>query len=377
MRTWLNRQRLLIEYTVAALGRRRARSLGLLLTYTAVVFVLASVMLFTHALRQEAARVLAHSPEVVLQHLVAGRHALIPADYLERIPRQRGVREMTPRLWGYFYDPVVQANYTFMATADAPPPGHILIGPAMARARGVAPGNLIAWRAYDGAVHTFTVAGILDAHSELMSADLVLLGEDDFRGFFNYPEGQYTDVAIAVRNPREVRNVATRLSEALPDARLILRDEVLRTYAALFDWRQGIVLAILSGALLAFALLAWDKASGLAAEERREIGILKAIGWETGDVLRMKFWEGALLSGTAFLSSYVLAHVHVFHLHGALFRPVLQGWAVLYPRFALPPEIDPLQVLTLALLTVLPYTVAVLVPCWRAATTDPDAVMRS
>ncbi len=32
---------------------------------------------------------------------------------------------------------------------------------------------------------------------------------------------------------------------------------------------------------------------------------------------------------------------------------------------------------TLFFLTVVPYTVATVVPAWRAAITDPDAVMRS
>ena len=48
--------------------------------------------------------------------------------------------------------------------------------------------------------------------------------------------------------------------------------------------------------MLAFAILAWDKASGLSAEEKREIGILKAIGWETGDIIRMKLWESLLIA---------------------------------------------------------------------------------
>jgi ABC-type lipoprotein release transport system permease subunit len=56
---------------------------------------------------------------------------------------------------------------------------------------------------------------------------------------------------------------------------------------------------------------------------------------------------------------------------------VLKGWAVLYPRFTLTPHIDGLQVATLFFFTVFPYTAAVLVPIWRAATTDPDTVMRS
>ena len=66
----------------------------------------------------------------------------------------------------------------------------------------------------------------------------------------------------------------------------------------------------------------------------------------------------------------------MFHAGGALFRPVLQGWAVLYPRFELQPSVDLVQMFTLLFFTVVPFTAAVLVPSWRAATTDPDAVMR-
>jgi ABC-type lipoprotein release transport system permease subunit len=170
--------------------------------------------------------------------------------------------------------------------------------------------------------------------------------------------------------------VATKLSLQFPDSRPILRDEILRTYEAIFNWREGIILALASLAILAFAIFAWEKASGLSAEEKREIGILKAIGWETGDVIKMKFWEGALVSLAAFLIGYVAAYLHVFRFSSALFTPVLKGWAVLYPRFELNPVIDGFQVATLFFFTVFPYAAATLVPIWRAAITDPDSVMR-
>jgi ABC-type lipoprotein release transport system permease subunit len=173
-----------------------------------------------------------------------------------------------------------------------------------------------------------------------------------------------------------VRTVAAKLASALPDSRPILREEVLRTYQSVFDWREGIVLTVLAGAILAFAILAWEKASGLSAEEKREIGILKAIGWETGDVIRMKTWEGLLISLTAFLLGFIAAYVHVFHFGAAVFEPVLKGWSVLYPKFTLIPAVDGLQIATLFFFTVFPYTAAVLVPIWRAAITDPDSVMR-
>jgi len=136
------------------------------------------------------------------------------------------------------------------------------------------------------------------------------------------------------------------------------------------------MLVILSGGLMAFAILAWDKASGLSAEERREIGILKAIGWETSDVILMKFWEGTALSLSSFFVGVLLGYIHVFFLSGALFEPVLKGWSVLYPKYKLVPFISAYQLVTLFFLTVVPYTVATIVPSWRAATIDPDAVMR-
>jgi ABC-type lipoprotein release transport system permease subunit len=92
---------------------------------------------------------------------------------------------------------------------------------------------------------------VLSPDSELLSADLVLLSENDFRRFFEYPAGHFTDIALSVANPQEVRNIAAKLSSALPDSRPILREEVLRTYQSVFDWREGIVLTVLAGAILA------------------------------------------------------------------------------------------------------------------------------
>ncbi|MBW7902878.1 MAG: FtsX-like permease family protein [Rhodocyclaceae bacterium] len=393
MNQWIARQRYLVDFTLASLARRKTKNAGLLLVFALLVFVLASVMLFASALRHEATMVLAHSPEVILQRMVAGRHDLVPPGYVERIGRIRGVQKIEGRLWGYYYDPVVKANYTFMAVVPAPasgfaarpgareasaPPaaGEIVVGSGLARHRGVQSGNVLSFRSYSGKLFSFRIAGVLPADSELVSADLVLTNQADFRAFFDYPADHWTDVTLSVANPQEVRTVAQKLANALPDSRPILRDEVSRTYQSIFDWREGIMLALLSAAILAFAILAWDKASGLSAEEKREIGILKAIGWETGDVIRMKLWEGLLVSLSAFLAGYVAAYAHVFHFSAVLFAPVLKGWAVLYPKFTLAPAIDGLQVTTLFFFTVLPYATAVLVPIWRAAVTDPDAVMR-
>lgn len=377
MRAFLERQKYLIDYTLAALLRHKTRNLGLLLVYTLLVFLFASVLLLSQGLRREAAVLLQDAPEVIVQRLVAGRHDLLPAAWLDRLRQIRGVGAVQGRLWGYYYDPAVKANYTLMVAPERHlAPDEIVIGAALARTRQLDVGDYLGLRAANGQPLPLKITGLLDSASELLSADLLLLSEAGFRALFDFPPEVYTDAVLTVRNPREAPTVAEKIALALPDSRPILRAEILRTYDAVFNWREGMAFLSLGALLLAFAILAWDKAAGLSAEEKREIGILKAIGWETGDILRMKLWEGALLSLTAFLTGYALAWYQTFHIGAALFAPVLKGWAVLYPNLRLAPTVDVQLILVLLAVSVLPYIVATLIPIWRAATADPDAVMR-
>ena len=223
---------------------------------------------------------------------------------------------------------------------------------------------------------SFAVREVLSGDSQLLTGDLVLLSENDYRDFSGLPSGQATDLAVTVRNPKELGTIAEKITRIYPDSRPIQRSEILRTYDAAFSWRSGLLLVIFSAAALAFAIFAWDKATGLSADQRREIGILKAIGWETSDVMLMKCWEGSVISLTAFLAGVILAYLHVFLGSASLFAPVLKGWSTLYPAFRLTPYLDFGEIVVLFLLTVVPYTVATIVPSWRAAVTDPDQVMR-
>jgi ABC-type lipoprotein release transport system permease subunit len=335
-------------------------------------------MFFTHALRREATAVLSESPEIVVQRMTAGRHDLMPASYADGIRKIKGVAEVTPRLWGYYYDQLFGSNYTIMVPSDFRyGAGEIAVGEGVTRAAVTAEGNLMPFFGSNGKMTPFKIREVLPVETELISSDLILMSGQDFRALFSLEKDLFTDIAVSVRNPQEVLTVAGKIRSLFPDTRPILRDEIIRTYDAVFDWRSGILLVIFSGALLAFIIFSWDKASGLSPEERREIGILKATGWETSDIIQMKFWEGIMISGTSFLVGLILAYLHVFFASASLFEPVIKGWSVIYPKFRLIPFVSAYQVATLFFVTVVPYTVATIIPSWKAAVTDPDEVMRN
>jgi ABC-type lipoprotein release transport system permease subunit len=355
------------------------------MVYSFVIFLLASITFFTHSIKKEAALILREAPEIMVQRLVAGRQCFIPQAYVESIKQIRGVQSVTPRLWGYYYDGQNGANYTLMVNTDLKDrPGDILIGNGVTLRRATTAfavitnkNDRIPFKTYDGSYLMLTVRGILPASSELVTSDLVLVSEEDFRKIFSISQDHVTDLVLQVRNEKEFSTIAAKITQLHPDTRPILRNEILRTYDAVFDWRGGVSIVILASAFLAFIILAWDKATGLSAEEKREIGILKAVGWETSDILMMKFWEGATVSLSAFFIGILSAYLHIFFTEPALFAPILKGWSVLYPHFRLTPFINAYDITVLFFLTVIPYTVATIVPSWRSATIDPDSVMRT
>jgi lipoprotein-releasing system permease protein len=374
---WIEKQRNIIDFALSSLLRKWGKNLALLVVYTIIVFILASIVFFTGSIKKEAALILKGSPEVVVQRIVAGRQDLIPTKYIGVISSMPGVQVIRGRLWGYYFDASTGANYTVVVNnKDSRRPGFVAIGRGVAKTLHVEKGDIMPLKAYTGAYTSLEVEDVFSAESELVSSDLIELSEKDFRSLFGIRKEHWTDLTLEVRNKNEIITIANKIKKLLPDTRPILRDEILRTYNAIFDWRGGLLVFILAGAVLAFAIFSWDKATSLSLEERREIGILKAVGWETPEVITMKSWEGIIISSISFLAGVILAYVHVFFTSYIFFEPVLKGWSVLYPHFRLVPYIDPYQIAALFFLTVVPYTTATIIPSWRAAIIDPDEVMR-
>jgi ABC-type lipoprotein release transport system permease subunit len=390
----------ILDFALASLLRQKMKNAVIILAFFLNVFLVASLLLLTDALRKEATELLEGTPELIIQKLKGGRHELIPIDYCQVISKIRGIRRVIPRYWGYYYDPPTRANYTFMSADEIPPEvsnmiegsffkdfykhPHLqdskirfcIIGQGVAESRFIDVDDIIPVRGADGEVYVLKVAGVFKSDSVILTNDLVILSTNDIKTIFDIPDEMATDLVVHVRNANEVDTVAGKIQERWPAVRVISKSQILSTYEALFGWRSGLMVALVIGSIAAFAILAWNKASGLSAEERKEIGALKAVGWETSDVLELKFWEGFAIAMVSFLTGVIGAYIHIFYLGGVMFAPVLRGWSVLFPAFHPLPHIDPYKFFIIMFLTVIPYITATIVPSWKAAITDPDMVMR-
>jgi ABC-type lipoprotein release transport system permease subunit len=385
----------ILDYTLSSLWRRRTRNASILVVFAGVIFLVASFQFVTQALTETALDSLRSAPEITVQRLSAGRQVEVPLDYAGQIARTFGVREVVPRIWGYYFDEVTGANFTVigvdlermplgeklhltLAEGDVPPPGEtgkVLVGRSIQRIveqKGTA--YLSLFRP-DLSQASFAIAGVFDPATDILTNDLIVMHIEDARDLFHISPAAATDLCVYVANRDEVPTIARKIAAALPDARVLTRSQISQTYQVVFGWRSGFASVCLLTALAAFVIFAWDKASGLSPEERREIGILKILGWETADILAVRSWEGALIAGGAFIAGCTGAYIHVAYFDAALFRPVLVGWSVIHPSLRLVPSLQVSHLLLIFCFTVLPYVAATVIPAWRSASVPADSVL--
>ena len=385
----------ILAFALRALARRKARAFALGGGLAFAVALIAAVVFLTESLRAEAERAHAAHPDIVVQRLVGGRPTTISSADAAKLAGIASVRAVTPRVWGYLFLPSLQGNVTIVGTSkgastlsvangvlaegrDVVPGAHEMIaGAELARFLGMRPGDELGLPTTNPDAHALKLVGTFRSSLDLYTADVLICDEEDARALLVLPAGDATDLAITLSNVAEVRVVARTITETLPGARVIERDLLARVYHLAYGRRAGFVLGASIPAILALLVLAWDRASGIGPDERKEIAVLKAVGWSTSDVLWAKLFESLLVGASATALGLLLGYAWIFWLGAPGLRPALVGWSVLYPRAALTPAVDVAQLLGISLAVMGPFALLSVVPAWRAATTDPLDTMRT
>jgi len=386
----------LLSFAWVALGRRPGRTVALLGAIAMVVTLVAAVLFATSALKGEAERGRRVQPDVVVQRLAGGRPALIDPSTVAFLQQLPAVRRASARVWGYVFLTSLKANVTVIGRpahtgdlsavagvlrsgrdARAGERGAALIGKALAELLHVRDGDVISLPSPREDAPTLNLVGVFDSPVALYTSDVILTDVEDARAILDLPADRATDVAIELGNPEEAAVVTRAILEKHPDLRVLDKRILARTYQLTYGRRAGIVIAAGLPALFAMLILAWERMSGLAPAERREIAVQKAVGWSTADVLYAKFYESVIVGFLAFGAGIALAYTWVFLLRAPLLREVLSGWSVLYPETALTPAIDPADLAGVAAMVLLPFFSVAIFPAWRAAIVDPLQAMRS
>ncbi|MEA3523560.1 MAG: FtsX-like permease family protein [Campylobacterota bacterium] len=389
--------KLFFNFLFLLLYKHRVKHLSIFFISTLIVFILSSVMLVSNALQEEIDQTLDAQPDFIIQKMRSGKSVNTPVSWADEFQSIEGISQAQTRIYGqYFFNPngeyftIVGIDFFEQHNSDKLQKvisdidmKSFLAKPNMIIGQGV--------KALLDKYHFFeyyifktpnrsklevTIYDTFTPESSLLSNDVIIMDIDLAREILSISEDESTDIALYSPNELEADNIYIKLVLKHFDIRVIQKSDIAKAYERLFNYKGGLFLILYMIVLLTFMMILYQRYSMVQSSDKKEIGILRALGWSIKDVIILKITESFMLALGAFLIGFIFAFIYVFFLDAPLLSSIFYGYSNLPTHIALAKSIDFSLLSLLFLFYILPFMAAVLIPSWRASVIDPLEAMR-
>lgn len=386
---------------VKNLSHEKARALAVAIPLALIIAIVGAMTFYIEGVEKDALLASDYFPDILLQQQVGGRtESLLMDRYEDFLSEHKAIKSFFPRIWGYInFSDDKNIGKAFVVMGLDPQyikSGHVLdatiekgrmingdekykgiIGKALSNALNCGLGDTIEVSSPSIRKKTsIEVVGIFSSPIQIYTADLLMVNTATAReivGF--YEENEYSDVLIYLKNTSMANVVAADITKAIEGARPLTKATMHTLTIQSFGQRSGFFHLIWFILLINTIIIAWSIMSQISFNLKKEIGILKAIGWDTGDIMILKTIEVFLVSAAGVVTGLLMGAGYMLLDAPGLKRFVI-GWADIYPDFPIPLYIDFKTVSLLIVLGILPLLAGTLIPVWRIGSIDPDEAIR-
>lgn len=383
----------LLEYALKSLERERFKNFFIFIVLTFLTALLATMLFITTSMKKELHLTLDGVADIIVSSKVGGMRTPIDESLAFELLEIDGIESALGRVWGYYYFEAAQTNFSLVGVdsfekqeraflVDAlesldENEQSMIVGKGVQKVLGMS-----YYKEYfnfireDGEIEKVNIQGTFKAATALESNDMIVMSKNKLKKIFGFTQNQVTDIAIRVANKSEVETVALKIQQIYPHLNLQTKEQLRISYENIFNYKSALFLGLYTVAIFTFLIIIYDKLSSMSSLQKREIGILKALGWSIDDVLKAKLYEALVLCLSAYIFGAILALFFVYILNAPYLRDVFIGYEGIKPAFELMFVLD-FKVLFLLFFCSVPlYVLASLIPSWRVATLDAAEVMR-
>ena len=375
------------------------RSLVSIVALVAVLLPYLACLGISQGLQEEAEDSVRFGADLYVTARQFGRNVPIPLSIAEKIQQEvPGVVQVVPRIVGS----VVLGKHDEQAVLVGIPREHfpeaihcvqgqltegsrlneLVLGTELAQRLGLKVGSRIPSFYHNSeGERSSRVVGLFRSEVGIWQAKLIFTSFETAAHIFNQ-KGTATDLLVSCRSnyQAEIANALFRLRLPAGTQNLRLhvlsRDEVAALFRGGLMHREGVFnLHFLLAFSVCILVVLVTSGFGLS-ERRREIGILKATGWQTDQILLRSAAESVLIALIGISLSVVLAFLWLKCLNGYGIASIFLTGVNAIPDFQIPFRLAPIPVLLGFLIGLIVVLTGSVVPAWRAATTSPLEAMR-
>lgn len=373
------------------------------LPLTIIIAVVSSFSFFMEGVEHDAMMAVKHSPDILLQQQVGGRtESMYFNRYDALLEEIDAIKTYSPRSWGYINYPAEQNGgkakaFVVMGLAAGYIQSGLLVDAAIEQGRTltdqdtrkgiIGKAMATAFRCQVGDTILVTspglrepipieVIGIFVSEVQIYTADLLLVDRftaNEILGFLD--EDECSDIVIFLKNPTMADVVAQKIVSEFGEARPLTREAMQSLTEQSFGQKSGFFHLLWFILLINVIILAWSLLGQISFNLKKEIGILKAIGWDTGDIMVLKTFETLVIATLSVMTGILLGLVYML-LDAPGIKGFVLGWADVYPDFPVPLYIEWPTVVLIALMGIVPLLAGTIVPVWKIGTIDPDEAIR-
>ncbi|NOZ91446.1 MAG: FtsX-like permease family protein [Epsilonproteobacteria bacterium] len=376
----------------------KAKQITVIIFSIIIIFILSSVLFLSTSMHYSITEALKYQPDFIVQKMAGDRRVNISERVTDELIEIPSIAKVTPRVYGrYFLKPLgksflvvgvdffdVQSHRGLEKIIDNMDLNkffkrrdNMLVGEGVDR--------FMREHHYDNNMTFFTPKGkaitlhkfaTLPKNSELVSSDMVIVPIDLAKKILGIKRREVSDFAFNVPNILEWEIVTIKVSALDYDLRVINKKESYKAYAEFFDFKGGFFLSIFLIVLISFSLILYQRYSQLYSTERRNIGVLRALGWSIKDTLKLKFFEALLVVFISYTIGVSLAYIFVYIFHAPILKNIFLGSSNIMVEPTFVPVIDIFLLSSIFLLYAIPFIASVIIPVWRISTTNPKEAMR-
>lgn len=364
-----------IEYAVLLLFKDRNDHLFSFLIFSFIVFILSSVLFISDSLQYDLIQSIKSHPQIVVENMRAGRAYQMHDGYVYDVAQITGVSNVEGAVDGYYY--FAQKRVWFHIIGDASlAKDEMLIGLGVQKAMAELYYNDVFHFLNEERMISVKINKIAPKGTNIISNDAVYLNPNTARAVLGMESDEYTKLYVTVPNPNEVGEIALKIVEIYPSAKATSQADAIGAVRHLYYYKGGIFMILYVVALVSFFILLKNQIGLVYGEKKKEIAILRSLGFCIKDIIALKFIQNTVVSVSAYLLGVALSYIYVFMFNAPYLRTIFLG-SELENSISLTPVIDLNLLFLIFLFGVIPFLAFVILPAWKIAISDMSEAVKS
>ncbi|MDK2062015.1 FtsX-like permease family protein [Aliarcobacter butzleri] len=379
------------------LVKHKSKHFAIFLISIFIVFLTSSILFIKNSLQKEISQALENQSDFIIQKTVANKIKDIDTSLIDEFYEINGVSKVTQRVYGQYYFMPENVYFTiigidffeettnqdlkellnFLNISKFLEKDSMIIGNGVKKVLD----KYAYFDSYDFKLENENSKNIkifkdLPKEANLIANDLIIMDINIAKKILDIKPDFATDIVLDVPNPLERQNVKEQILLKESNIRILQKDELKKEYENMFNYKGGIFLILFIVVIFTFILVLYQRYSMISSNDKREIGILKAVGWSIKDIIKLKIIENFIVAFKAFIIGVIFAYIFVFILQAPVLKNIFIGFSNIKNDFILNQNIKISNLITLFLFFMVPFLSAVLIPVWKIAVIDATKSMK-